>query len=512
MGFLDRRRVLAAALCGLLAVAISAFNLPRVSLWVDEAYTVTVATRSPTEIWVTAHNIDAVHSLYNLLMHPWLTSVGVNEWSVRLPSLISVGFAAAFLFLLVARLTNGTTALLAAMVFALLPRATWMAIEGRSYAFTTLLAVIATTILVEMVLQRRPSWAVAYALVIGLAISVNIYLVLLLGAHGVSLLVSRARFTRLFWAWFVSALAGFLGGSYVLVLALQQSSQIGSARADPVTVLRNVLVNQWFLGGTPTVAVSGGKILGTAADGLWAPAAVALSVLCWLLIAKGQWAMRRDSWDALDVRAVFLSWLLVPTILAICILLLGSSIYNPRYLAFCSPAVAACVSVGIVSLRRLPSRMIAVACIVALAAPVYISQRGEFAKSGADWSRIADFARAHGGRSEAVYFAPREADDGVGQITTTSRIAAVLYPNAFDGMIDVTLVNSPAQDGNLVGTSSTLAEGLPRLHGVDSLLVIRRSDYLVSERVREDSLLAAEGFRPGPSWTGPLNNITQYLR
>src|SRR5690349_5109528 len=45
-------------LLALLATAIAAVHVRRVSLWVDEAYTVSVATRSLTDIWRMVHTID----------------------------------------------------------------------------------------------------------------------------------------------------------------------------------------------------------------------------------------------------------------------------------------------------------------------------------------------------------------------------------------------------------------------------------------------------------------------
>jgi hypothetical protein len=64
-------------------------------MWVDEAYTVTVATRSLPDLWRMIHNIDIVHSLYNLLLHPVFAAFGVSEISVRLPSALAVAGATA---------------------------------------------------------------------------------------------------------------------------------------------------------------------------------------------------------------------------------------------------------------------------------------------------------------------------------------------------------------------------------------------------------------------------------
>ena len=73
------------------SVALAAVGVRRVSLWVDESYTVSVATRSPADVWRMVHTIDIVHALYNTMLHPWFHLVGVSELTVRLPSLVAVG-------------------------------------------------------------------------------------------------------------------------------------------------------------------------------------------------------------------------------------------------------------------------------------------------------------------------------------------------------------------------------------------------------------------------------------
>lgn len=504
-----------AVLVGLIAALVGFVNAWHVSMWVDEAYTVSVATRSLGDVWRMVHNIDIVHSLYNTAMHPWLALAGVSDVTVRLPSAVGVGLAAAGVYCLGRRLfTGGRAAVIAALVFAILPRTTWMAIEGRSYAITAAVAVWSTVLLVALV--RRPTVArgVGYALAVGIGTSLNIFLILLPGAHGLALLWDRrTRFTRTFWLFVVAGSGGLLLGLPVLLTAMGQAAQIGAARWGPLGYVRNALVNQWFLGDTPTISVSGGKEL-TEAPGsqLWQYAAVMLAALCWLLVAWALWSARdRRGSPVPSALPLLAAWVVVPTAVMIADAVLNTPVYNPRYLSFCTPAVALLVAAGLTNLSFWP-RILASVLIVALLVPIYVSQRTAYAKSGADWQSIAAFVSDRKGPDQAVYFAPRvePIPDDAEAATTTARIAAVLYPHAFAGIRDLTEVASPAESADLLGRSRSLADSMEGLADVRTVFVIRRNDYPDDEVARENRLLVDAGFKEVDGWTGPLDTVLRY--
>ena len=507
-------RPVVALVLGLVAAMLGFINAWHVSMWVDEAYTISVATRSLGDVWRMVHNIDIVHSLYNVLLHPWLAVAGVSDVTVRLPSAVGVGVAAAGVYYLGCQLFTDRVAVTAALVFAILPRTTWMAIEGRSYAFTAAIAVWSSILVVTMV--RRPTWAraIGYALAVGLGISLNIFLILLPAAHGLAILWDRrTRFSRAFWVFLLAGSSGLLLGSPVLLTALGQAAQIGPARLGPLGFVRSAFVNQWFLGDTPTISVSGGRIL-SGADGTqpWQIAAVLLAVLCWALISWGLWSARGRTLSAVPSALPFLAaWVVVPTAIMIGDAVLHTPVYNPRYLSFCTPAVALLVAVGISSLStRL--RILAIVLILASALPVYLSQRTEYAKSGADWQSIAAFVSDRKGPDQGVYFAPRSEPipSGAEVATTTARVAAVLYPHAFAGIRDVTNAATPAETADLLGRSRSLADSMSALADVSTVFVIRRNDYPDNEVDAEDRLLNDAGFHQVDSWTGPLDTVLMY--
>jgi mannosyltransferase len=499
----------------LFAMLITLVNITHVSMWIDEAYSVTVATRSLGDVWRMIHNIDVVHSLFNVMLHPWLAIFGVSELSVRLPSTIAVGVATAGVVVLARRLAGPKVALASGLVFAVLPRVTWMGIEGRSYATTAAVAVWLTVLFVSLL--RRPSWPkyVGYAVLGAFAGSLNIFLVLLLGAHGLTLLLDRRlRFRRAFWTWLVAAVVALAGAVPVLLTAVSQAAQIGPSRLSLPGYARSVLVNQWFLGDTPTIYLSGGGSLGDGPGStLWKYSSVLLAAGCWLIIAYGVFRRTPDeqSTEVPGLRALLLSWLILPTAILVGYALVATPLYNPRYLTYGAPAVAILLGFGLVKLRLRWMQIAAVGLIIALALPVYVSQRGTYAKSGADWQLVARFVEQHRGPDQAVYFAPRTppTSDVVG---ITSRTTQTIYPGAFAGMRDLTLVSTPAADANLLGRSQLLTASSDRLSGIRAVFVIGRRDYPAQAAQGDAQFLAAAGFRPGNSWTGPLNTVTEYTR
>ena len=100
-----------------------------------------------------------------------------------------------------------TTAVCAGIVFAILPRVTWAAVEARSYALTAAAAVWLTVLLVTSVRRNRWWLWLLYSLALMLSILLNVYLVLLVPAYAVVTPVLRRRKSVVLWWAITSALA-----------------------------------------------------------------------------------------------------------------------------------------------------------------------------------------------------------------------------------------------------------------------------------------------------------------
>lgn len=527
---------------GVIATLVSLAASWRPSLWTDEAATISGASRSLPELVAMAHNVDSVHATYYGSMHFWVAVLPVDAFLLRLPSALAVGLSAAGIYLIGIRLGGRHPAWTSSVVFAILPRSTWMGMEARPYALASLLCVAATAVLLRGIgrnadlvgaqevgaqnagaqpaAPRRPMLAL-YALLVGLGIAVNVYVALVVVGHGVSVLAS-VRSTRHRLAWLAAAVSGVALSSGVVWVAIHQTGQLGSGDLSAVTLLRSIVVNQWFLGETPTLTVgtSDGGDLG------WKVASVLLAGVGWSLVVAGLFGARSHTrflrGQTRRVAIIALPWVVLPTAVVSLYSLLVHDLYNPRYFSLATGGVALLVGHGIVVVSRVASRrgiglrpslrvwtMTLLAALLVLSAPVYVSQRGVYAKSGTDWSRAAAFIAAHPAPGSGVYFSPRFTVVGT-TVGPTARGIQVAYPDAFAGLHDITLLRTPLADDNLTGTSRLLRDCVPELAAVDHLWVVRRVDYTYS--APDDAVLNGAGLQPDLRWQGPLDQVIRYSR
>lgn len=496
-----------AALVGCIAALLAMAGSWQVSLWTDEAATIAGARRTLPELWHMLQNVDAVHGLYYLLMHFWIELFGQSALSLRMPSALAIGAGAAGVYVLALRLGSSRLALSAALVFALLPRVTWAGIEARSFSFSAAAAVWLSVLLIGA-LRRNTTWRwIAYAALSGASVAINIYLVLLLASHAITILALRVTWRQRF-AWLLATTAGILSCAPVLYLSMRQGGQINDEELGWTRWIRNVFVNQWFLGGTPTVQEG--------ADGasqLWGLAAVALAALCWLfMLFAVQRAIRSQRREALPAWLVWVvPQILFPTLVIGLYSLIIHPMYNPRYLTFSTPAVAILIAAGLAFLPRYWMRAAAWLMIVLFIAPIYLSQRQSQAKSGADWGEVADYMSAHARAGDAVYFSPRYPPPGAEAGLTLRRIA-IAYPEAFSDLRDLTTDIPGPRNGTLDGSSRLLQNSLENLNGVKRIWMIRRLDYPVAFAQADDRQLQSAGFHVRVAWSGPLESILELTR
>ncbi|MFF2053423.1 hypothetical protein ACFVU2_17615 [Leifsonia sp. NPDC058194] len=417
---------------GLVATAVSAAGSWIPSLWGDEAASVMSAERPVGSLLTMLFHVDAVHGFYYLGLHGWIRLVGDSAFAIRFPSAVAIGFAVAAITLLAGRRGGPTAAIAAGIVGTILPRMTYAGEEARSFAFSAAAAAWLTLLLVWLVdgrgrtvpaNVRRTCW-VLYAAGMAVASYMFLYMITLAVGHLALLLLTRAS-RRTLVAWTLSMAGTALAISPIALLAFFERRQIGYLGAqtlDPSTLL----YAPWF--STPWVAaVAWALIL----------VAVGASVAAWR-----RSGLRLRVGVPMTATTVGFCWLIVPT----GTLLLANLVfplYTARYSTFAAPAAALLVAEGILVLGRWigrgdPRRAFAVTGVgllgfIAVCAPVYLLQRGPYAKNNSDWSEVSAAVGSLAVPGDAVVF------DESTRPSQRPRLAMRTYPAGFVNVRDVTL-------------------------------------------------------------------------
>lgn len=499
------------------------------SLWYDEAATVIGATRSWAQLAEMLESVDAVHGLFYALMHVWFDLVGYTPFTLRLPSAVATGVAAALLVPLVGQFAPRATALLAGLLFCLLPRITWMGEEGRSFALSTMFALLLT--LVFLAASRRstaPSavasgsssarrvwvrwrWWALYAVLAIVATTLFLYVCLVVVAHGVTALctVLAARRGRAPRGW--AALIGWGAASAVAGLVLLpfvdevvgQAGQVGWIKEIGATTFDDIVVVQWFLFNPGFAAFGWVLILG------------GLAVLG-IRARRGRLGRTAGFAQAADAAvpgqpsllALVVPWLVVPTLALIVLSLVMTPVFSPRYLAFSAPAAAILMAVAVSALPRRWLRVTAVLACVALTAPGYVAQRLPDAKQQSSWNEVADLIAAEralepAGAGEAIIYGPVRQHP-----SATTRVIAYSYPDAFAGLVDVKLRTPAAETGQLWETRYPIDEVTDRFTGMDTVWLVTsdKQDWRPSVTAK----LAVLGYGLDTEWNLTRVNVLRF--
>jgi mannosyltransferase len=440
------------------------------SLWRDEAYTKDAIARPFGQIFVLLGHQDAVHGAYYLLMHVVAAVLGTSATALRFPSLcamvIATGFVAATgrraatLSLAPDAGRNGRgldvpalTGLFSGLLFATAPYMTYYAQMARSYAIETMFAVIASYLLLRAWPDGRWRWWLGYAVAVALTGLFNIFGLLIVAAHGITLLLTDARgqtvpgrrIGRIPVRWLAACGAAVIVLGPLLGLASRQQVQIAWLNRPTLYAMERLFTN--LAGSRPLIAP------------------FALLALGGLLTA---WLV--DHWRPLNPAAIALPWLVVPPFVLVAVSFV-KPVYYVRYVEFCLPALAILAGTGLTGLIRLAavtplgrsrmgrSRMgrwrlgplrlawlpavLAVAVLAALLAGPQQAIRQTAARP--DNLRLAS----------AIVAAHEQPGDVVFYIPATMHVIGTGYPAPFGRLRDIALNESAIASGTLTGTEIT---------------------------------------------------------
>jgi mannosyltransferase len=431
---------------------VGGYGIGRASLWRDEGYTREVIRRPIGGIIALLGHQDAVHALYYVGMHLIGAAVGTSVTAIRLPSLIAAALAAGLTAALgrqlagaAARPAADATGLLAGLLLVALPLTTWYAQDARPYAMATLCAVGATYLLVRAVAAPSRWWWAAYGAVIVILALLNLTALLLIAAHGVSLLVLRARIrpgerqamrqlqtgVR---RWLVAAAAALAALSPLIVLAARQGGRLSWVTRPDGTSVASLIIH--LAGGRDLIPlVAGLALAGAAAD-------------------AGR--HRRVAWPPASITV---PWLVLPpgVLLAVSEL---RPVYVERYVVFVAPALALLTASGLVWLVRLarltaagrrwpalavvPSALLLAIMAAALVAPQQAARLT--AARPDDLRKVAAIIGRHERPGDAVLYMPWE-----------TRTVSLAYPRPFRSLRDIGQLESPIVSATLAGTPASPA-------------------------------------------------------
>jgi mannosyltransferase len=414
---------------------IMLWGITGASYWRDEAATMSAAQRPLGNLITTLGNIDAVHGAYYLLIWVMVQLGGTGELVTRLPSAVAMACAAVAVAAIGRRLISPRAGLASGLVFAILPEVSLYGQDARPYAIVIALAALASYLLVR-VMDAEPGyrhrWLIGYALSLAALGIVDIFGLLLITAHAVTVGLRCLRETgparadgrgpadgraarSLALGWLCAAVAGFLLASPVLALGYVQRgtlSWLGPPGLGAVKDLRELV-------GPATMADV--VIL-----------VIAVGVVVSALLGR---ARLRANWPG-SVPALCLPWLILPPAILL-IASVISPVYTLRYVLLCIPAVALLVGAALSSLGWVAGTA-ALAIIAVLGVQMQLQVRTP--DGHADNIRQADRIVADN----------RRPGDAV--LEYKAENFAQAYPYGIRQLIPIAQAESPIQSATLVGT------------------------------------------------------------
>lgn len=212
------------------------------SVWFDEAYSITLAKRPIGEL-VHLTAIDVHPPVYYLFLHFWGGLFGFGELSLRLSSVMPMFFAIILMAILLKRLFNKPFAGFATLLLCLSPMLIRYGFEIRMYAMATMLAVLATIVLVlieaEKNAKRRHLLQFAYAALVALGMLTLYYTIVIWLTHFAYLIWQTVKnkksiLCQEFWLMYILAVLLFTPWLFV---AIKQFTNGALAQiSEPMTV------------------------------------------------------------------------------------------------------------------------------------------------------------------------------------------------------------------------------------------------------------------------------------
>ncbi len=393
------RNAAAVAIPAMLALALCCYQLTTRSLGFDEGATVSIASQNGSALWSAIGHDGGNMSGYYLLLHILIAWFGSGTFVLRFPSAVATSVGVAAMGAIAIRLFDRRVALASGLLSAVsLPLVFWGQ-SARGYAPMVALvsgSFLAFVVLVDRWLDGRPiRWAwLAYAICTVLSVYMSFVAVLVVPAQLASLALRRRAVRPVLSALAVAAICWIP----LLVVALRRGS--GQLFWVPRPNLSGTLV-----------------VLESLASSALRPSfhrtVTSIPLLCVTLVLIGAVTIaiarqpprhggQRTRWSLV----LLLGWLFVPVVLALLESFVGQSIFLPRNLLMCLPAVALTLGLGICD-RRLPS-IVALSVLALLLALRALQVAPSYGVSPEDWRTATNYVDARAQPGDCVAFYPSD--------------------------------------------------------------------------------------------------------
>ncbi len=327
----------------LVSTILRSIFLTKADIWHDEGYSTMIVNHSLGEI--IARTINDVHPpFYYLILSIWQSVFGSSVISLRGFS-VACGVAVVILiYLLMRRLFSEKIAKLSTVFAAFGPFLIRYSDEARMYALATLLAVLATYLLVVALstTARKRYWLWAgYGLTIALGLYTQYFFIFLVPAHCLyALAVHGWKFKKLLrdkgW-WF----GNLLGATLLLPWLphmLAQMSRVQEGFWIPPINLGSIpnTISQFAIYDDVIATIFGYCLL--------------IGVIVFPLYRL------RKSPKQLNATILLIGWLLIPILFVALLSSFGRPVYIDRYFSYSAPAFYAllAVSLYLISVKKLP--------------------------------------------------------------------------------------------------------------------------------------------------------------
>lgn len=384
----------AAAIIGATIVVLLGVPLAfRLSIWIDEAFTLHTTGSGALEAWARTIAFEAQPPLYFFLV---ALVRSVDEASIAVGRLPSVAFAAAAVAVIVfaaRRIVPRVPPLVTALVTALNPLVIWAATEMRVYALVLLIgAVLTWTFYEAFVVTNRAPRALAWYTAAAIAgMYTQYYVAFVLVAHGVTVLLLRRAALRAFILSGVGISAAFAPFAGIALMHARASgefvmhiSALEALHEVADTVFTVVLPHDLTWSGPV-------KLVG------FAVASALVAVLA---------GIGRPTVPSGPARAVVVQWFVYLIVLCALLAVGGAPFAPAKYLIAIAPSSLLVALLFVVSRQRIGGRLGAAAAAVYAVYAVStlaVTYRPPFEKPG-EWRRVAATVQADGGSMPVVVF------------------------------------------------------------------------------------------------------------